>query len=328
MLKDNFGRIVNYLRLSVTDRCDFRCVYCMAEEMQFVKREELLTIEEMTLVATAFTELGVSKIRVTGGEPLIRRNIITLFENLGKLEQLKELTLTTNGSQLKKLSQQLIETGVKRVNISLDSLKEKRFQSITRTGELKTVLEGIDSAIETGLRVKINSVILKNRNSDEVVDLINFIVNKKIDISFIEEMPLGVIDEHNRKEEFVSSKTLRDIIQSRFSLLPTEASDVTSGPSRYWKIKGHQSNVGFISPHSENFCQTCNRVRLTATGQLLLCLGNEHSVDLKSVVREHPNNISLLKKTILDAMNIKPEAHDFTLAETPQILRFMNTTGG
>jgi cyclic pyranopterin phosphate synthase len=328
MLKDNFGRTINYLRLSVTDRCDFRCVYCMAEEMTFLPRHELLTLEETTQVASAFVELGVSKIRITGGEPLIRRNILQLFNNLGKLESLQELTLTTNGSQLAKYATPLFTAGVRRINISLDSLQQDKFLALTRTGKLEAVLEGIETAIGAGFRVKLNSVILKNRNSDEIVNLIDYAVQKKIDISFIEEMPLGVIEEHRRDEEFISSEEIRHIIQKKYRLIPTTYTMPTSGPSRYWHIENHSSRIGFISPHSDNFCDSCNRIRLTATGQLLLCLGNEHSVDLRAAVRERPGDMDYLKSLITDAMVIKPEKHHFELNEEPQILRFMNTTGG
>lgn len=328
MLKDSFGRTVNYLRLSVTDRCDFRCIYCMAEEMQFVPREQLLSIEEITQISHAFIELGVRKIRLTGGEPLIRKNISQLIENLGNIDNLDELTLTTNASQLPKYSQNLVNARVKRINVSLDSLKTQRFKSLTRTGDLNLVLKGIDSAINAGIKVKLNSVILRHRNLDEVTELVNFAMDKNCDISFIEEMPLGHIDEHQRQEEFVSSAELRDIISRHYALTEQVHTDITSGPSRYWKIENSKNKIGFISPHSDNFCHSCNRVRLTATGKLLLCLGNENSVDLLTVIRQHPNDRKRLKQTILDAMQIKPERHYFDLNEAPQIVRFMNTTGG
>jgi cyclic pyranopterin phosphate synthase len=326
MLIDNFGRTVNYLRLSVTDRCDFRCVYCMAEEMEFVPRQELLTIEEMILIGRTFADLGVTKIRITGGEPLIRRNIMELFHQLGALPELQELTLTTNGSHLKQYAKDLFKSGVRRVNISLDSLKQDRFKQITRTGDLQTVLSGIDTALSTGLKVKLNSVILKQKNSDEVIDLVRFALENKIDISFIEEMPLGKIEEHQRNEEFISSEKLRNIINTQFPLTSSADQDLSAGPSRYWTTKNSNSKIGFISPHSENFCSTCNRVRLTATGRLLLCLGNEHSVDLKQVIREQ--SALDLRQAIIDSMTIKPERHYFELSDEPQIVRFMNTTGG
>ncbi|MGH1440187.1 MAG: GTP 3',8-cyclase MoaA [Cellvibrionaceae bacterium] len=332
MLTDQFGRTINYLRLSVTDRCDFRCVYCMAEEMVFLPREELLTLEEMTTIAQAFSELGVSKIRLTGGEPLIRRNVSELLANLGKIQTLEELTLTTNGSQLTRYVPDLLAAGVKRINVSLDSLHPERFHSLTRTGVLDTVLNGIDSALDAGIKVKLNSVILKNRNSDEVIDLVDFVLAKAMDISFIEEMPLGHISEHKRKEEFISSAELRDIISTKYQLTKEDKCIASAGPSDYWSIKQanqkQNSRIGFISPHSNNFCASCNRVRLTSTGQLLLCLGNEHSVDLKTIVTAYPEDTVKLKEAIIQAMAIKPERHHFELDEEPSIVRFMNTTGG
>ena len=327
-LTDTFGRTINYLRLSVTDRCDFRCVYCMAEDMTFIPRAQLLTIEEMTHIAEAFVSLGVQKIRITGGEPLIRRNIQQLFHNLGQLDALDELTLTSNGAHIEQHIQHLVDAGVKRINISLDSLQVDRFQQITRTGNLQQVLDGIDCAKAAGLQVKLNTVILKNRNADEVIDLVEFALHNQIDISFIEEMPLGNIDDHARHEEFMSSSELRQAITSHYALETNEQSQLTAGPSRYWQVPGYTSRIGFISPHSDNFCSSCNRVRLTATGQLLLCLGNEHAIDLKAVVRRHPHDQQKLKQAIIEAMTIKPEKHEFQLDDEPQILRFMNMTGG
>jgi len=332
MLTDQFGRTINYLRLSVTDRCDFRCVYCMAEEMVFIPREQLLTLEEMTCIAQVFTELGVTKIRLTGGEPLIRRNVSQLLSNLGKINTLEELTLTTNGSQLTRYVPDLLHAGIERINVSLDSLNPERFTSLTRTGELNTVLQGIDSALTAGIKVKLNSVILKNRNSDEVLDLVDFALEKVMDISFIEEMPLGHINEHQRNEEFISSAELRSEIEKKYCLVKEESIKNNAGPSEYWSViqanLKTKSRIGFISPHSNNFCSSCNRVRLTATGQLLLCLGNEHSVDLKAIIKAYPNDKEKLKESITQAMTIKPERHYFELDEEPSILRFMNTTGG
>lgn len=326
-LIDTFNRTVNYLRISVTDRCDFRCVYCMAEEMTFLPRSQVLTLEEQATIAKAFVDLGVKKIRITGGEPLVRNNVIWLFRELGGLQGLQELTLTTNGSQLTKLAQPLREAGVKRINISLDSLKADRFKELTRIGDLDKVLAGIEAARDAGFeRIKLNAVILKNRNADEVVDLVRFALNKQLDISFIEEMPLGNLTEHVRKEEFCSSAELRALLQPHFDLNPIV--ETTGGPSRYWQINDSDSRVGFISPHSENFCSTCNRVRLTAEGRLLLCLGNEHSVDLKAILRRHPGNDDKLKQAIVDSMRIKPERHYFSHDDEPQIVRMMNTTGG
>ena len=326
-LIDRFNREINYIRLSVTDRCDFRCVYCMAEDMTFVPRSQLLSLEELATVARCFTELGVTKIRVTGGEPLIRKDIGLLFEQLGQLPGLKELNLSTNGSRLDKYAKTLAKAGVNRINVSLDSLKPERFRALTRTGDLNQVLAGIQAAKAEGFeRIKINAVIMKNRNADEVLDLVNYALKHELDISFIEEMPLGSITEHDRKEEFCSSAELRAIIVEEHSLRPLE--DESAGPSRYWSIEGYDSRIGFISPHSENFCSSCNRVRLTAEGQLLLCLGNEHSVDLKAILREHPGNDQILKDAIVASMDIKPERHYFNHDDEPQIVRFMNATGG
>lgn len=327
-LIDAFGRTVNYLRLSVTDRCDFRCIYCMAEEMTFMPRAQILTLEEIYQIAKAFSELGVTKLRVTGGEPLIRRNILELMHKLGGLHGVDELLMTTNGSHLDKMAQGLHQAQVKRLNISLDTLNPERFKRLTRTGDLQQVLRGIMSAKEQGFeRIKLNAVILKNRNHDEVVDLVRYAVKHGFDISFIEEMPLGEVSEHSRAEAYYPSYQIREDLERHFSL--SSVSDKTGGPSNYFKVDGNLvSRVGFISPHSENFCSQCNRVRLTAEGRLLLCLGNEHSVDLKKIVRSNPGDRELLKQTIVEAMKIKPEKHEFNLQEKPVIFRHMSVTGG
>lgn len=327
LLIDRFNRQVTYVRLSVTDRCDFRCIYCMAEEMTFVPRAEILTLEELELVATAFVELGVSKIRLTGGEPLVRHNVMSLVKNIGQLEGLNELTLTTNGSQLSKQAQALCDHGIKRINISIDSLQPERFKRITRTGDLQTVLNGIDAAINTPFKkIKLNAVILKGRNEDEILDLVDFARSKKVDISFIEEMPLGLIDEHDRALSFCSSDEIRDLVSARYPLTSTD--ETTGGPSQYYSMADSDSRIGFISPHSNNFCHLCNRVRVTVEGRLLLCLGNEHSVDLRPILRANPGEIEPLKQAIIASMDIKPEKHHFNLDEEPQIVRFMNMTGG
>lgn len=334
-LVDRFGRSVSYVRMSVTDRCDFRCVYCMDEEMTFVPRSEVLSLEEIALIARAFVELGVQKIRLTGGEPLVRSGIVKLCEDIAAISGLEELVMTTNGSQLTKLAAELRKVGVRRLNISLDSLDENKFRELTRTGELQKVLSGIDAAIAAGFeRIKLNAVVLNGRNEDEVLPLVDYALRKGLDLSFIEEMPLGTITEHSRKETFVSSAELRSRINARYALTPLENTSQTSGPSRYYSVLGEgerasaSSRIGFISPHSENFCADCNRVRVTAEGRLLLCLGNEHSADLKQVVRAHPGDLDALKKSIISAMDLKPEKHHFDLESAPQIVRFMNTTGG
>ncbi|MEE9338746.1 MAG: GTP 3',8-cyclase MoaA [Methylococcaceae bacterium] len=326
-LVDRFGRTVDYLRISITDRCDFRCVYCMAEEMTFLPRAQLLTLEEIDFIARAFADLGVKKIRITGGEPLIKKGVLSLFENLGKIESLDELVLTTNGSKLEEMAESLKNTGVKRVNISLDTLDADKFKQITRTGELEKVLKGIQAAKQVGFeRIKLNAVILKNRNHQEVTELVQFAIDNGIDISFIEEMPLGVVDDHNRAEVYYSSDLIKSDIEKTFVLNSISAK--TGGPSVYFNVDGTKSRVGFISPHSANFCSTCNRVRLTVEGRLLLCLGNEHSVDLKRVIRANPGDMEKLKKTIVESMQIKPEKHEFDLQEQPIIMRYMSATGG
>jgi len=318
---------VTYVRLSVTDRCDFRCVYCMSGKMSFLPRAQVLTLEELAFIARAFTELGVHKIRLTGGEPLVRKNVLWLFREIGALPGLRELVLTTNGSQLEKMAADLRAAGVRRINISLDSLDRERFRRITRVGDLDKVIRGLDAALNAGFdKVKINAVILRNRNHDEVVDLVRFAIDRGMDISFIEEMPLGVIDDHNRAEAYYSSDEIRRDLERRFTLITTTES--TGGPARYHRVAGTATRVGFISPHSHNFCAACNRVRVTTEGRLLLCLGQEHAADLRRVVRGYPGDLAHLKQTIVDAMAIKPKGHDFNLAAQPVILRHMNVTGG
>lgn len=326
-LVDRFGRRVSYVRVSITDRCDFRCIYCMSEEMEFLPRDQILSFEEVAAVCRAFVELGVEKIRITGGEPLVRKDAPDLLRVLGALPGLRELVLTTNGSRLERYAAELRAAGVRRLNISLDSLKPERFRQMTRVGDLATVLQGIEAARSAGFaRVKLNAVVLKNRNHDEVADLVGFAVARGLDISFIEEMPLGHVDGHNRAEEFFSSDQILHDLQGHFKLLPSPES--TGGPSRYWRVAGTDTRVGFISPHSHNFCASCNRVRVTAEGRLLLCLGNEHSVDLKAVLREHPGDSKRLRAAIVAAMDLKPERHHFDLQEQPVIFRHMNATGG
>jgi cyclic pyranopterin phosphate synthase len=326
-LIDRFGRTVDYLRISITDRCDFRCLYCMAEDMTFLPRAQVLTLEEIYTLAQAFAELGVKKIRITGGEPLVRKGALELLQNIGRIESLNELVITTNGSQLESMAASLKEAGVKRVNISLDTLDADKFKAITRTGDLAQVLRGIQAAKTAGFeRIKINAVILKDRNHLEVNDLVRFAVDNGLDISFIEEMPLGVVSQHDRADAYYSSDLIKDDLAKNFTLIATP--EKTGGPSNYFIVAGSSTRVGFISPHSENFCSTCNRVRLTVEGRLLLCLGNEHSVDLKQIIRANPGDMAVLKQAIVDAMLIKPEKHEFNINEQPVILRYMNMTGG
>jgi len=326
-LIDRFGRHVTYARLSVTDRCDFRCVYCMSEDMTFLPRAQVLTLEEIHTLARAFTGLGVTKLRLTGGEPLVRRNILWLVREMGKLPGLEELTLTTNGSQLDRMAGHLSDAGVKRINISLDSLDPARFHTITRVGDLKKVLRGIEAARAAGFKkLKLNTVILKHRNEDEILDLVDYVVERGMDISFIEEMPLGLVDDHDRALTFYSSDEVRRDIEARYRLTPTTES--TGGPARYYRVADTDSRVGFISPHSHNFCESCNRVRVTVQGRLLLCLGQEHSVDLRHVMRANPGDDSRLRQAIVDSMAIKPKGHDFDLSRQVVIMRHMSVTGG
>lgn len=325
-LVDSFGRQVNYLRLSVTDRCNLRCTYCMAEEMTFLPKQQILSLEELRDVAAAFVALGVNKIRLTGGEPLIRQDILKLVGSLSRLSGLHELTMTSNGIMLPTMAQSLKEAGLSRINISIDSLRAERFKTLTRVGNLDQVLAGIQTATEAKFqRVKLNAVILAGFNDDEVLDLARFAIEREMDISFIEEMPLGEISSHQRATTQITSETIREQLSREFTLI--DSAETTGGPSRYARVANTESKIGFISPLSNNFCSTCNRVRLTAEGRLLLCLGNEHSVDLRAVLRNYPGDSERLKETIVEAMDNKPERHYFD-PEQVDIVRFMNMTGG
>ncbi|MCK2148674.1 MULTISPECIES: GTP 3',8-cyclase MoaA [Marinobacter] len=325
-LTDRFGRTVDYVRLSVTDRCDFRCVYCMAEEMTFLPRQQILSLEELAQVARTFVDLGTEKIRLTGGEPLVRKDILELVKDIGTLG-LRDFAMTTNGSKLTTMAEPLRKAGLKRLNISLDSLDPDKFHRITRTGQLNQVLDGIDAAREARFEgIKLNTVVMKGGNDEEVPALVEFARRKNIDITFIEEMPLGEISEHDRGEALCTSDEVRDIIRQHHELMPT--TEDSGGPARYFRMPDSDTKVGFISPHSHNFCSTCNRVRVTVEGRLLLCLGNEHSVDLRQVLREHPESDETLRETIINAMDLKPERHHFSSKGDVQILRFMNMTGG
>ena len=326
-LVDRFGRKISYLRISVTDRCDLRCIYCMSEDMQFVPRAQLLTLEEIVRIGTAYVGLGVNKIRITGGEPLTRSNVLKVFEELGRLEGLKDLTLTTNATQLSRYAGALHAAGVTRVNISLDSLRQERFRAITRVGRLHRTLAGIDAALAAGFsKVKINTVVLKHFNHDEVVELVAFARNRGMDISFIEEMPLGTVDGHLRADTYYSSDQVLADLRRHYDLIAT--TETTAGPARYYRMPDSESRVGFISPHSHNFCDSCNRVRITAEGRLLLCLGQEHSMDLRRVVRANPGDDEALRNAIVQSLQLKPRGHDFDLNTQEVILRHMNVTGG
>ena len=326
-LVDRFGRTVDYLRISITDRCDFRCVYCMAEDMTFLPRLQILSLEEIHLIAQAFVELGVKKIRITGGEPLVRKGALGLLNNIGHLEGLRELVITTNGSQLDAMAKDLKAAGVKRINISLDTLDVDKFKAITRTGDLQQVLKGIQAAKAEGFeRIKLNAVILKNRNHQEVNPLVQFAIDNGLDISFIEEMPLGDID-HTRKDTYISNDVVLKNLQSHFNLIPTTFT--SGGPAKYWQLANQSTKVGFISPHSHNFCDTCNRIRVSSKGELFLCLGQEEKIELMPLLRQYPNEDWPIQKAIIESMMIKPEAHDFNLeTNKPAVVRFMSHTGG
>lgn len=325
---DSYSRKVDYVRMSVTDRCDFRCVYCMAEDMTFLPRQQILSLEEIHQLAERFVALGTKKIRLTGGEPLVRSGIVGLVRSIAALPGLRELCMTTNGSQLDKLAVPLFEAGLKRLNISLDSLDPARFKELTRTGDLSKVIAGIDAANAAGFdRTKLNCVVMQGRNDHEINDLVAFAIDRGVDITFIEEMPLGTISEHSRAESFYSSEQVRERIAERYTLV--HSTESTSGPSRYWRVaEAPHIRIGFISPHSHNFCATCNRVRVTVEGRLLLCLGNEHSADLKAVLRANPGQPDKLEKAIVNAMQLKPWKHNFELNDDVQVVRFMNMTGG
>ncbi|RFD32543.1 GTP 3',8-cyclase MoaA [Pseudomonas sp. GL93] len=327
VLQDGFRRPITYLRLSVTDRCNFRCVYCMPEKMRFLPRAQVLRKEELLQVGAAFVALGINKIRLTGGEPLVNPDLPWLVDNLSGLPGLDQLALTTNGERLDRCAKALKAAGLDCINVSLDSLRPERFAELTRTGKLKRVLDGILAAQQAGFnRIKLNVVVLRGRNDDEVLDLVRFARRELLDITFIEEMPLGHISEHDRQLSFVSSDEIRTTIAREFALVLTDKT--TGGPARYYRMDDSPISVGFISPHSSNFCASCNRVRVTAEGRLLLCLGNEDSIDLRQVVRENPDDSDALEQTIRGAISLKPERHYFDLNEAPQIVRFMNMTGG
>ena len=326
-LTDQFNRKINYMRISVTDRCDFRCIYCMSEQMNFLPKNQLLTLEEINRIATIFISMGVEKIRITGGEPLVRKNVDTLFDKLSKNKDLKELTLTTNASQLLKKAGMLKASGIKRINISLDSLNPLNFKKMTRTGDLNKVLDGIEYAISIGLKqLKLNTVIMKGINDHEIFDLIEFAIKKNIDISFIEEMPLGTT-EFSRKSTFTSNDEILEKIKTKYLIDKIEYRTV--GAAEYWQILGTKSRIGLISPHSHNFCEDCNRVRISCKGELFLCLGQDDKIELMPLLRKYPNNDQPIKDAILNSMKIKPKSHEFNIEQSkPAVVRFMSHTGG
>lgn len=327
---DPFGRAIRYLRVSVTDRCDFRCVYCMSEDMAFLPKTEILTLEELDRLCSAFVRLGVEKLRVTGGEPLVRRNIMAFFEAMGRhLESgaLRELTLTTNGSQLGRFAKDLARVGVRRVNVSLDTLDPERFRRLTRWGRLDQVLGGIEAAREAGLRVKINAVALKGETEEEMFDLLAWCAQEGHDLTFIEVMPMGDIGNEMRLDQFWSLRDLRARIAERFSV--TDLAERTGGPARYVRLEETGQKVGFITPLSHNFCESCNRVRVTCTGQIHTCLGQEGSSDLRAALRASGDD-AVLEDAIRAAIRLKPRGHDFDYSRgvTGKISRHMSHTGG
>ncbi len=331
-LIDPFQRAITYLRVSVTDRCDFRCVYCMSENMSFLPKKELLSLEELDRMCSAFIGLGVRKLRITGGEPLVRRGIMTFFEGMSRhLESgaLDELTLTTNGSQLARFADQLASAGVRRVNISLDTLDEEKFARITRWGRLKQVLDGVDAAQKAGLKVKINAVALKGFNEDELFTLTRWCAERGMDLTWIEVMPMGDMGETDRIGQYWALSDVREALAQHYRL--TDLAERTGGPARYVRLEETGQKIGFITPLSHNFCESCNRVRLTCTGELFMCLGQEDRADLRAPLRAHPQDDTALIAAIRKAISHKPKGHDFDYSRQDvvgQMSRHMSHTGG
>ncbi|MBV5271418.1 MAG: GTP 3',8-cyclase MoaA [Afipia sp.] len=327
---DPFGRSISYLRVSVTDRCDLRCFYCMSEDMTFLPKSDLLTLEELDRLCSAFIAKGVRKLRLTGGEPLVRRNVMSLVRSLSRhLDSgaLDELTLTTNGSLLEKFAAELKDNGVRRINVSLDTLDAAKFRDITRWGDLSKVLRGIEAARAAGLKVKINAVALKNLNEDEIPALMEWAHGKDMDLTLIEVMPMGDIGE-GRIDQYLPLSLLRARLASRYTL--TDLPDDTGGPARYVRVAETGGRLGFITPMTHNFCESCNRVRITCTGTLHTCLGQEDASDLRKPLRASPDN-DLLSDTIDRAIGLKPKGHDFVIDRRhnrPSVSRHMSVTGG
>ena len=330
-LVDPFRRAITYLRVSVKDRCDFRCVYCMSENMTFLPKKELLTLEELDRMCSAFVRMGVEKLRITGGEPLVRRDIMTFFRAMSRhLESgaLKELTLTTNGSQLERFADDLFAAGVRRVNVSLDTLDEKKFAEITRWGRLPQVLKGIDAAQKAGLRVKINAVALKGFNEDELFPLVDWCASRDMDLTFIEVMPMGDLGNEDRLDQYWSLKDLRARLAERFTLV--DLAERSGGPARYVRIEETGQKIGFITPLSHNFCESCNRVRVTCTGEIYTCLGQEGHSDLRGPLRASEGDAAL-EGAIRAAIALKPRGHDFDYSRQSvdgRVSRHMSHTGG
>ncbi|KLK92681.1 molybdenum cofactor biosynthesis protein A [Microvirga vignae] len=329
-LLDPFGRSITYLRVSVTDRCDFRCVYCMSEDMAFLPKRDLLSLEELDRICSVFVAHGVRKLRITGGEPLVRRDIMTLFHSLSrhlKSGALDELTVTTNGSQLARYAQELVSCGVERVNVSIDTLDPGKFHQITRWGDLSKVLQGLDAAQTAGLKIKINTVALKGVNEEEIESLIHWAHGHGMDLTLIEVMPLGEID-GQRVDQFLPLSEVRQRLEGRYTL--QDLPERTGGPARYVRVAETGGKLGFITPLTHNFCESCNRVRLTCTGQLFMCLGQEDAADLRAPVRVSEDN-ALLTQVIADAIARKPKGHDFIIDRNhsgPAVSRHMSMTGG
>lgn len=327
---DPFGRHVTYLRVSVTDRCDFRCTYCMSEDMTFLPKKDLLTLEELDRLCTAFIAKGVKKLRLTGGEPLVRKNIMHFIRQLSRhLESgaLEELTLTTNGSQLAKYANELFECGVCRINVSIDTLDPAKFKAITRWGDLAQVLEGVDAAQAAGLKVKINAVALKGFNEDEIPSLMTWAHSRGMDLTLIETMPMGEISE-DRTDQYLPLSQMRERLANSFTL--TESSHRTGGPARYFEVAETGGRLGLITPLTHNFCESCNRVRLTCTGQLYMCLGQDDDADLRAPLRASEGD-ELLNEAIDAAITRKPKGHDFVIDRAgakPAVARHMSLTGG
>src|SRR6056297_1036306 len=310
-LIDPLQRAISYLRVSVTDRCDFRCVYCMSENMTFLPKKELLTLEELDRMCSTFVRMGVEKLRITGGEPLVRKGIMTFFDAMTRhLEagDLKELTLTTNGSQLERFADDLYAAGVRRVNVSLDTLDEQKFADITRWGRLPQVIKGIDAAQKAGLRIKINTVALKGFNEDELFTLVEWCKSRDMDLTFIEVMPMGDIGNEDRLGQYWKLSDLRARLAEAFTL--TDLPERTGGPARYVQLEETGQKIGFITPLTHNFCESCNRVRLTCTGQLYMCLGQDDDADLRRVLRAHPEDDAPVEAAIREAITRKPKGHD------------------
>ncbi len=328
---DPFARPISYLRVSVTDRCDFRCTYCMAEHMQFLPKKDLLTLEELDRLCSAFVRLGVEKLRITGGEPLVRRDIMTFFRAMSRhlaSGALKELTLTTNGSQLARFADELAASGVQRVNVSLDTLDAAKFAEITRWGRLPQVMEGIEAATAAGLKVKINAVALRGFNEDELFPLLDWCAGKGHDLTFIEVMPMGEMGEEMRLDQYWPLKDLRARLAERFTL--TDLAERSGGPARYVRIEETGQKVGFITPLTHNFCESCNRVRVTCTGELFMCLGQEDKADLRAPLRASAEDAGL-EAAIRAAIARKPKGHDFDYSRQQvagQMSRHMSHTGG